>query len=292
MLAAPRGSSRGAASPFWESIFRWPATLVAVGPDAYGALPMLKHAFVALAALAATGTLACAADLNVYGPGGPLPAMKEAAAAFGKMKGIDVEVTAGPTSKWIGKAREDADLIYSGSEAMMSDFVTAMDGRIKSAEVEPLYLRGVAILVRPGNPKKISGLADLMKPGMKVLVVHGAGQTGLWEDVAGRTGKIGEVRALRANIGFFAPNSAIAKGKWTDDKSFDAWLIWNIWQVSNPTLADTVAVDADHRIYRDVGIVRTTRGKEKANAEAFIAFLKGAEGAKIFQKWGWMTPAS
>ncbi len=253
---------------------------------------MLKHAVIALAALAAASSGAFAANLTIYGPGGPLPAMKEAAAAFGKMKGIEVTVTAGPTSKWIEKARQDADLIYSGSEAMMSDFVAAMDGQILSPEVEPLYLRASAILVRPGNPKKITGLADLMKPGMKVLVVHGAGQTGLWEDVAGRTGKIEEVRALRANIGAFAGNSALAKQKWTEDQSFDAWLIWNIWQVSNPALADTVEMDAAHRIYRDTGIVQTARGKEKPNAAAFIAFLKSAEGARIFQKWGWMTPGS
>ena len=38
--------------------------------------------------------------LRVFGPGGPAPAMREAAKAFGEMKGIDVEVTAGPTPAW------------------------------------------------------------------------------------------------------------------------------------------------------------------------------------------------
>lgn len=252
---------------------------------------MMKHALIALAALAAAGSSALAADLNIYGPGGPLPAMKEAAAVFGKQKGIEVAVTAGPTPAWIEKARQDADLIFSGSEAMMTDFVAAMNGQIRSEQVEPLYLRASAILVRPGNPKKILGLADVMKPGMKVLVVHGAGQTGLWEDVAGRAGDIEEVRRLRANIGFFAPNSAVAKQKWTEDSSYDAWIIWNIWQVSNPKLADAVEIDATHRIYRDTGIVETARGQDKPMAKAFVAFLKSPEGAKIFQKWGWIDPA-
>ncbi|MDI4663481.1 extracellular solute-binding protein [Xanthobacter autotrophicus] len=253
---------------------------------------MFKHAVIALAALAAVGSGAVAADLNVYGPGGPLPAMKEAAAAFGKLNGIEVNVTAGPTSAWIDKAREDADLIFSGSETMMTDFVAAMNGQVRSEEVEPLYLRAASILVRPGNPRQIRGLSDLMKPGMKVLVVQGAGQNGLWEDVAGRTGRIEEVRRLRANIAFFSPNSAAAKQKWTEDQTFDAWIIWNIWQVANPTLADTVDIDADHRVYRDVGVVPSARGREKPNAAAFVAFLKSPEGARIFQKWGWITPAS
>ncbi|MDP1889574.1 MAG: hypothetical protein Q8K55_01675, partial [Gemmatimonadaceae bacterium] len=37
-----------------------------------------------------------AASLRVYGPGGPAPAMREAAARFGARKGITVIVTAGP----------------------------------------------------------------------------------------------------------------------------------------------------------------------------------------------------
>ncbi len=39
--------------------------------------------------------------LRVYGPGGPAPAMKEAAKAFEQKTGTPVVVTAGPTSEWI-----------------------------------------------------------------------------------------------------------------------------------------------------------------------------------------------
>ncbi|CAA0090237.1 Uncharacterised protein [Starkeya nomas] len=251
---------------------------------------MLKSLLLSLAVAVAIVPAARAADLNIYGPGGPAPAMKEAAATFGKLRGVDVAVTAGPTSAWIEKARQDADLVYSGSESMMTDFVTALGGQIHSTDVEPLYLRAAAILVRPGNPKKIGGLADLMKPGMKVLVVHGAGQTGMWEDVAGRSGDIVDVRRLRANVASFAPNSAVARQNWVEDPSFDAWIIWNIWQVSNPTLADLVEIDPEHRIYRDAGIVATTRGHDKPLAADFVAFLKSADGAAIFQKWGWISP--
>ena len=124
--------------------------------------------------------------LHVYGPGGPLPAMREAAAAFGRTRGITVKVTGGPTPEWLQRARADADLIYSGSEAMMTDFVRQMEGRVDESTVHPLYLRPSAILVRPGNPRGIRGFTDLLRPGIRVLVVQGAGQTGLWEDMAGR----------------------------------------------------------------------------------------------------------
>ena len=39
----------------------------------------------------------------------------------------------------------------------MSDFAKALPGAFDLKEAEPLYLRPVAILVRPGNPKGIRG---------------------------------------------------------------------------------------------------------------------------------------
>lgn len=53
--------------------------------------------------------------LHVYGPGGPLPAMKEAAAEFSGEQHILVVVTGGPEPKWLPEAQQNADLIYSGS---------------------------------------------------------------------------------------------------------------------------------------------------------------------------------
>ena len=240
-----------------------------------------------------------AETLFVYGPGGPLPAMKDAAAAFRRQHAVTVEVTGGPTPKWLTQARADADVVFSGAENMMTDYVkqlgdtaggtVANPGRIDESTIMPLYLRPVAILVRPGNPKHIRRFEDLLRPGIKVMVVQGAGQTGLWEDVAGRTGDIGVVRAFRRNIGLVAGNSADAKQRWTSDTSFDAWLIWNIWQVANPTLAEAVPVAEKWRIYRDAGVALTSKGSTRSIARDFVAFLGSPDGAAIFRKWGWIA---
>ena len=182
-----------------------------------------------------------AVALKAYGPGGPAPAMRESAKVFGDKKGIRVEINAGPTPTWKDRAMKDADLIFSGSEYMMTDFLQKdVPGLIDISTVRSLYLRPSAILVRPGNPKGIQGIQDLARPGLRILVVQGAGQLGLWEDVAGRTGKVKLVEDVRRNIGFFAPNSAEAKKIWSSDLSYDAWLIWTIWQKENPAAADLI----------------------------------------------------
>jgi len=234
-----------------------------------------------------------AADvLYLYGPGGPAPAMKEAAEVFGKAENVRVEVTAGPTGQWLPKAKTDADMIFSGAEYMMTDFIQAMEGRIDAATVTPLYLRPSAILVRPGNPKAIRHFTDLLKPGMKVLVVQGAGQVALWEDVAGRQGSMETVRAFRKNIAAFAANSAGAKKTWLEKPEIDAWLIWNIWQIADPKISDLVSMGPDYVIYRDCGIALTEKGKRSPWARKFADFLQSKEGGRIFGKWGWMVPGA
>jgi len=91
-------------------------------------------------------------SLHVYGPGGPAPAMSEAGQVFSKKKGISVEVTTGPTAVWEGQALLDADLIFSGAEHMMTDFVQKdLPDLIDPATIRTLYLRPSAILVRPGG---------------------------------------------------------------------------------------------------------------------------------------------
>lgn len=244
---------------------------------------------VVVGALALASVTHAQVTLHVYGPGGPAPAMKEAAVDFEKKSGIKVEITAGPTPQWIEKAKSDADIIYSGSETMMTDFVVALDGRIAHSEVQPLYLRPLSILVRPGNPKKITGLNDILAPGVKILVVNGAGQNGVWEDMAGRKGDIKTVKSLRKNIVSYAKNSAEARQQWIEQPEIDAWLIWNIWQISNPGVADVVEIEPEYAIFRDTAVVLTTQGKTKDAAQQFVDFLFSPAGARIFRKWGWVA---
>jgi accessory colonization factor AcfC len=122
-----------------------------------------------------------------------------------------MEIIAGPTNQWIEKAKKNADVIYSCSEYIMTDFIFSMEGMIEESAVKSLYLRPSAILVRPGNPKRIRDFPDLLKPGIKILIVNGSGQEGLWENMSGRQGNIKTLKALRKNIVAYARTSAEAK---------------------------------------------------------------------------------
>lgn len=233
-----------------------------------------------------------AAQVLVFGPGGPAPAMKEAAKRFEQHTATKVEIVSGPTDQWLERARREADLVYSGSDTMMSGFVRAMPEALRQSEVVPLYDRPAAILVRKGNPKRIRGYRDLTREGLRVMVVEGAGQTGVWEDLASRAGGIDFLRKMRPRITTFAPNSAAAREAWIKDPQIDAWVIWNIWQTANPDIADIVPIEPAIVIYRSMAIVPSRAGKSLNGAQAFAKFLESAEAAAIFRDHGWRAAAA
>lgn len=255
-----------------RAVLQWAGAVVAFS---------LAAGCVGPAALASPPTLA------VYGPGGPAPAMKQVAQAFEKETGIHVEVTAGPTPQWAEAAKKDADIIFSGSENMMTDFVRTFVDRIDTATIRPLYIRPSTILVRPGNPKSIGGIRDLAKGSFRIMVVGGAGQVGMWEDVVGRTGNLSMLAGFRANIVKFAQNSGEALAVWKKDPTIDAWLIWNHWQIAHPDIAQQVPVEPEFTIWRPMDIGLTFRGGKNPQARRFVEYLSSARARAIFEAQGW-----
>ena len=106
---------------------------------------MLRHtkafAILALAVTGFAGSVHAQAVINVYGPGGPAPAMQEAAKTFGATNKVTVNVAAGPTPQWVEKARQDADVIFSGAENMFTDYAKALSGAFDLVDAQPMHRR-------------------------------------------------------------------------------------------------------------------------------------------------------
>ena len=58
---------------------------------------------------------------------------------------------------------------------MMDGFIKAMPNSLNVKDVEVLNIREAGIVVRKNNPKNIKKFADILKDGIKVMVVDGAG---------------------------------------------------------------------------------------------------------------------
>ncbi len=47
----------------------------------------------------------------------------------------------------------------------------------------------------------------------------------------------------------YAPNTGAAKKAWETDSSYDAWLVFNIWGVSNPDIGQIIPIEPELVIY-------------------------------------------
>ena len=244
-------------------------------------MPRFLSGFILIASLAGS---ACAQTLHVYGPGGPLAPMKECAALYQQKTGVRVEVTAGPEEQWFAAADTDADIIFGGAEYMLTEFDLDHKGFLLSGSRVELYDRAVGILVRPGNPKHIRSLFDLAKPGVQLLDVSGAGQTGLWEDLAGRKGLI---RGIAPNISVSVSNTAEGLKLWRTRPELDAWISYESWAKRMNGQADLVRLPESERLYRGTPAAIANRSTFQDQARSFLTFLQSSQAHAVFVKWGW-----
>jgi accessory colonization factor AcfC len=222
--------------------------------------------------------------LYVYGPGGPLSAMKACAKQFTASTKIPVKVIGGPENKWLSGAEKNADIIYGGAEYMLTQFIQNHPNMVDETTRMALYQRRAAILVRPGNPKKITSIKDLTRNGIKILDVNGAGQLGLWEDIAGKENLIDPIQK---NILQSFANTALGIDAWKADHRFDAWITYASWHENLKDITKVIELPVSLRVYRGTPIVLTQNKKNAVNAQKFVAFLKSKSGHEIFQQWGW-----
>ena len=222
--------------------------------------------------------------LFVYGPGGPLKPIEECGIIFSKRNGIPVKVIAGPEVKWIEEAKKNADLVFGGAEYMLTQFKMQHPGLMDSTTRTELYKRGAGILVRPGNPKKINSLKDLTKPNINLLEITGAGQLGMWEDLAGKQNLIG---GIQKNIKGAFSNTALAIDAWKLDNKFDAMIIFSSWHKRLKEVSQLINIPISQTVYRGTPIAITTITDQKHEALLFIQFLLTNEGHQVFKKWGW-----
>ena len=231
----------------------------------------------------------CAQEaIHLYAPSGVSPAIEDAAFAFAERNGMDVQVTTGPAAEWRERIKGDGDLLYNTGEFITSDFVRTAELPVDETQVTPLFLRPAVILVRPGNPKDIRDFPDLLRPGMRVMLVNGSGQTGLWEDMTGKLQSLQNLVALQKNIVLCAPDTGEAMRIWRAQGDIDAWITWNVWYVPRRDRATIVPISRAYQIYRKCSISFTERGKRSSPAGRFVDFLASREGAAIFHSWGWI----
>jgi molybdate transport system substrate-binding protein len=159
--------------------------------------------------------------------------------------------------------------------------VAARAGAVDPASRVDLLGNRLAIVARPGSPP-IGGAADLARPGIGRIALGDplavpAGvyarryleSAGLWPSLADRIVPVGNVRAALA---------AVMNG------SADAAIVYESDTVTAGTLkAIVIAGSGAPRIVYPAALV--TRAANRAEAERFLAFLRGPQAAAVFARY-------
>ena len=238
---------------------------------------------VAIGWLAASGAWA-GTPLMVFGMEGPLLPMRECVDLFSKAQKVSVQIVTGPGGTWIAQAKREGDLVYGNSETSFSALTSRNPRLIDPKSRTTLYLRAAGILVRPKNPKGIQSLADLARNGIKLMDLNGAGQQGMWEDMAGVEGLIA---GIRKNIAVTVETAEDAADRWKDMPELDAWVGFESWRDRLKDTTDLVQLPPEKRLYRATVIGIIADSPNRPLAQKFIEFLQTPEAHAVFQKCGW-----
>ena len=251
----------------------------------------MKRVILAAAIITAVLFIGCDSkesekELLLYCGAGIRPPVDELVEVFGRKYGVKFA------------------LDYAGSEVLLSKIKLVRRGDlympgdkhyVEQAAREDMVLsqRSVCywvptILVQKGNPKKIFGLEDLLKPGIKL----GLGDPGVC--AIGRTSK--QILA-KNNITFkdiernlvYQSLTVNELGMQIQARSLDAVIVWEAMARYYAEYGEQIRIPLEKNVIStvDVGVLKFTKNREPA--EKFVEFLTSKKGREIFAKHKYRT---
>jgi molybdate transport system substrate-binding protein len=222
--------------------------------------------------------------VNVFAAASLKEAFTEAAAAFEKANpDARVALNFGASSALAQQIDEKApaDVFASADQANMQKVVDA--GGIAGTPVA-FATNSLEIIVAPGNPKGITGVADLSEPGL-IYVTCGP-------DVP--IGKYAAQVFQKADVTAPTPASLEADVKAVVTKvtsgEADAGIVYATDVRSAGGKADGVVIPTDVNVVATYPLGVTTEAANPEGAAAWSAFITGSEGRAILATYGFGAP--
>lgn len=229
-----------------------------------------------------------ASEVTVFVPGAMAAHTKKLAAAFdvGGAKTV-VEVGHTPIQREQLDKGADPDVWIAANPKDMASAAEA--GLVVADRVQQLARTRLVIVVAPGNPGGVTGVQDLAKPGLNVLL--GAETLPIWmvtkrgfdKVEATEAGFTDQVLAntVSRELGVQPIVTKVTRGE------ADAGVVF----VTNvPSDAETVAIPDEFNDELALSIAPVSAGKNPQGAAAFIAFMTAGEGRQILTEAGYLPP--
>jgi molybdate transport system substrate-binding protein len=224
--------------------------------------------------------------VKLYAGAGLRPALQELIATFKKQTGITVEADYSGSGMAISRARldDEADLFMPGDVSYV-DRLQELTGKVESQTAISWFVP--VIIVRKGNPKKITSLKDFLRNDVTV----GLGRA----DVC-RVGRIsGKILGLsgvdRSKLDATESLTVNELGVWVKMGSVDAAIVWDAIAANFADAVDVIEIPRRKNVISRVVVGRLKTSQHPAAARRFVEFLVSDEGRRILARRGYRVEA-
>jgi len=226
-------------------------------------------------------------SITLYAGAGLRTAIDELSAAFEAKTGIAVIVDFAGSGMLITRAREDdaVDLFMPG-DVWYLDRLQELTGKVASKTDVSWFVP--VILVKKGNPKHITTLADFYRDDVRVALGNPKAC-----QVGRITATILKKHGLkREDLGTVKESLTVNElGVWVKMDDVDVTIVWDAIAANTAESTDIVSIPKEKNVISHVvvGLMKTSQKTE--SAQRFIDFVTSDEGRAILKKRGYRTEA-
>jgi molybdate transport system substrate-binding protein len=173
-----------------------------------------------------------------------------------------------------------ADVFASADQANMTKLTEAGNN---AAEPQVFATNSLQIIVRPGNPKGISAVADLAEP--DVIYVTCAPEVPIGKygaQVLQRAGVTVTPASLEENVKGIVTKVTLGEA--------DAGIVYRTDVIAAGADATGVDIPSDINVVASYPVVVTKEAPNPGGAQAFVHFVLGEQGQKILASYGFAAP--
>jgi molybdate transport system substrate-binding protein len=245
-----------------------------------------------VAGLAVAGLVGCGSDGTTANESGSLVVFAAASLtdAFGEIAdefvganpGTDVTLNLGGSSDLVAQIVEGAP-----ADVFAAADLTTMDRLVQSGEVSGdaivFATNRAQIIVAPGNPEGISGVADLARDDLIVLQCAVEVPCGRYaQEIQDRAGVTSRPQSFEENVRSVATKVVLGEA--------DAGIVYATDVKAAGGDAAGVEIAAAHNVVAEYPIAVTAATSNRPGADAFVQFVTGPQGRRILMSYGFGTP--
>lgn len=240
-----------------------------------------------------TAIAACSSStrsLAVFAAAGAKPAVEETVGRFQRERGHEIEVSYGGGGQVLARM-----VFFETGDVYIAPEQQFMKSAVEEGAVDPATIRNVAymvpvLVVQKHNPKRLSTLSDLTRPGTRVAVTRPE-TTCLGIYAPQILQRAGLSEAIGENIVVHAPRPDLLM-TWLVLGEVDAIITWHFY--GDLAGDDIEVIWLPPEQLPGIGKMQAavaTYSENHVLASSFVDFLASADGQAVFEKHGYIVDA-